>query len=211
MSWPALIEVWPREVLLYVPILPGFQISAESPEAALADAQNRIDAYRHWLRDGEFADDLPTDSDGDLVIAEQLSATGSAGPIFAVDSEPPQTDEIELALAVGRAALSDLLFVLDDVSPEHRTTAEHALRHVAEMDRWYATRITPAQGRPFAEIEDELVQSASLFEEIVDAVMAIDQPATWVLDAEPWSVRKVLRRRTGHLREHLPDLLALVG
>lgn len=209
MSWPALVEVWPHDVLLFVPSLPGFQVNAESPESAVADARDRIDAYLQWLTEGELADDLPTDAD--LVVVEELAATGAAGPIFEMDSSSPEPDEIELALAVGRAALSDLLFVFDDVPPVQRASAERTLRHVAEMDRWYATRIAPAQGRPFVEIEDELVQSASLFEEIVDATFPINQPVTWILDAEPWSIRKVLRRRTGHLREHLPDLIALAG
>jgi hypothetical protein len=69
--------------------------------------------------------------------------------------------------------------------------------------------MAPAQGKPFTAIEDELVQSASLFEETVDGVMESSQPSTWILDGEDWSIRKALRRRTGHVREHLPDLLSL--
>jgi hypothetical protein len=77
------------------------------------------------------------------------------------------------------------------------------------MDRWYATRLAPADGQPFAQIEDELVQSASLFEETIDGLPVEAQSRTRTVDGEQWTIRKALRRRTGHLREHLFDLLAL--
>jgi hypothetical protein len=77
------------------------------------------------------------------------------------------------------------------------------------MDRWYATRLAPASGQPFAAIEDELVQPASLFEETIDGLPDEDAARVWAIDGEQWTIRKALRRRTGHLREHLVDLLAL--
>ncbi len=208
MSWEAVIETWPTETLLFIPALPGFQVNAESPDDAVADAVDRVDAFIHWLGDGELLPDNFPSHEG-ISVAETLAANGNAGPIFDLDAEPVDEDYAEFALAVGRAALSDLLFVYDDVTDETRADAERILRHVAEMDRWYATRMAPAQGKPFTAIEDELVQSASLFEETVDGVRESSQPSTWSLDGEDWSIRKALRRRTGHLREHLPDLLSL--
>jgi hypothetical protein len=208
MNWDAEIEIWPNETILYVPALPGFQVNANSPAEALPEAEQRVDAYVQWLRDGELLpDDFP--SPERIAVLGEQRAQRDAGPIFASDAEPADEDYAEFALSIGRAALSDLLFVLDDVGDDARPNAERILRHVAEMDRWYATRMAPAQGKPFAELEDELVQSASLFEETVDGVMASKQPVTWSLDGETWSIRKALRRRTGHLREHLPDLLSL--
>jgi hypothetical protein len=208
MNWGAEIELWPNETILYVPALPGFQINATSPAEALPEAEQRVDAYVQWLRDGELLpDDFPS-SNRIAVVGEYL-ANGDAGPLIASDVEPVDDDYAEFALSIGRAALSDLLFVLDDIEEDARPSAERILRHVAEMDRWYATRMAPAQGKPFAELEDELVQSASLFEETVDGAMASNQPLSWALDGETWSIRKALRRRTGHLREHLPDLLSL--
>jgi hypothetical protein len=209
MTWQAVVEIWPSETLLFVPALPGFQVNAPSPEEALADAGQRIDSFIQWVLECELADALPTGER--ITIAEEASAVGKAGPFFESDSLATDSDHNELALAVGRAALSDLLFALDDVPLEHKQSAERTLRHVAEIDRWYATRLAPAQGSPFAAIEDELVQSASLFEETVDALHDADRPVKWALDGETWSVRKALRRRTGHLREHLVDLLRLAG
>ena len=209
MTWQAAVEVWPSETLLFIPALPGFQVCAPSPEQAQADAEYRVDAFIQWLHECELAEELPT-GEG-IVIAEEASAGGGAGPIFESDSIASDSDYNELALAVGRAALSDLLFALDDVPKEHKQTAERTLRHVAEMDRWYATRLAPAQGTPFTAIEDEIVQSASLFEETVDAFLTSRNPVTWVLEGETWSIRKALRRRSGHLREHLVELLRLAG
>jgi len=208
MSWDAILERWSSETLLFVPALPGFQVNADSADEALADAEDRVDAYIQWLRDGELLPENFPAPEG-IAITETRAAIGEAGPIFDQDAELIEEDYTEFALAVGRAALSDLLFVFDDVPDEGRAEAERILRHVAEMDRWYATRMAPAQGKPFTAIEDELIQSASLFEETVDGVMGSRQPATWTLDGEDWSIRKTLRRRTGHLREHLADLLSL--
>jgi hypothetical protein len=208
MSWGADIEIWPNESILYVPALPGFQVNAASPVEALTQAEQRVGAFVQWLREGELLpDDFPS-PERISVLGEQ-HAQGDSGPIFESDAEPVDEGFAEFALSVGRAALSDLLFVLDDFGEEARPHAERILRHVAERDRWYATRMAPAQGKPFAELEDELVQSASLFEETVDGVMTSSQTVTWALDGETWSIRKALRRRTGHLREHLPDLLTL--
>lgn len=207
LTRPAVIEVWTSEVLLFVPDLPGFQVNAPTTERAIALAESRFDRYTAWLRDAELVDDLVADEG--LTVVETRYAVGAAGPIFDLDAAITETAWCEFALAVGRAALSDLLFVFDDIDAGHRPAAERILRHVAELDRWYATRLASASGAPFAAIEDELVQSASFFEETIDAVTATAHALIWEVDGESWSVRKALRRRTGHLREHLTDLLAL--
>jgi predicted RNase H-like HicB family nuclease len=208
MNWEAIVERWSSETLLFIPALPGFQVNGETGEDALADAEEQVDAYLQWLRDGELLPENFPFPEG-IAVTETRVASGEAGPMFDLDTEPIDADYAEFALAIGRAALSDLLFVFDDVPDEGRPDAERILRHVAEMDRWYATRMAPAQGKPFTAIEDELVQSASLFEETIDGMIASRQAATWTLNDEDWSIRKALRRRTGHLREHLADLLSL--
>jgi len=203
----AVVEIWPAETILFVPELPGFQVKAANPEVALGDATERIERFLQWLQESELAEEVAPSTG--IGIAEQLPADGSRGPLFAADRAPADPEHREFALAVGRAALSDLLFVLDDLDPDHHAAATRTLRHVAEMDRWYATRLAPADGQPFVEIEDELVQSASLFEETIDGLQVDPQSRSRTVDGEQWTIRKALRRRTGHLREHLFDLLAL--
>jgi hypothetical protein len=180
----AVVEIWPAETVLFVPDLPGFQVNAANPDVALREATERIERFLQWLQESELAEEVAPSTGID--IAEHR----------------------EFALAIGRAALSDLLFVLDDLDPDHYAAATRTLRHVAEMDRWYATRLAPADGQPFAEIEDEVVQSASLFEETIDGLLVEAQSRCRTVDGEQWTIRKALRRRTGHLREHLFDLLA---
>jgi hypothetical protein len=207
MSLPAIAEVWSSETLVYVPPLPGFQVSGTALDAAFEAAYDRIDGFCQWLIDGEVIPTAPDSTELDLV--QTLQAHRDHGPLFDSDREPATDEHRELALTIGRAALSDLLFVLDDVTDVGRSASERVLRHVAELDRWYATRIAPASGSPFSALEDELVQSASLFEETIDGVPTARFREVWTIEGEEWSVRKVLRRRTGHLREHLPELLAL--
>jgi hypothetical protein len=207
VTLPAVAEVWSSETLVYVPSLPGYQVSGPALDSAFEAAYDRIDAFCQWLVEGELIPAPPESTELELV--QTLPAEGTAGPIFGLDREPADDEHRELALSVGRAALSDLLFVLDDTTRQNRPEAERILRHVAELDRWYATRVAPASGSPFQALEDELVQSASLFEETIDGVPSHRLFDVWTIDGEEWSIRKVLRRRTGHLREHLPELLAM--
>ena len=206
MSWSAVVEVWPTESLLFIPELPGYLVKESIPDNLAAAAESSVQAYLDWLIEGELIEEMPVR--GDVRIAQTLIGKGGAGPCFELDRQLADDDVRELALAVGRAGLSDLIFVYDDVPSDKKASAADALRHIAEMDRWYATRMAPAQGKPFAILEDELVQSASLFEETVDLVSDANKPLTWEIDGEEWSIAKVLRRRTTHLREHLPELLA---
>ena len=208
MTWSVLIEEWTSESLAFVPDLPGFQITGDTPDDAFTTAKEVVGRYVAWLTEGEL---IPDDFlVHDLELSEKRVAVDGAGPLFLADQIAPAADHVELALAVGRAALSDLLFVRDDVPAESRNAADQVLRHVAEMDRWYAMRISEANGKPFTSIEDELVQSASLFEETIDLAIESNRTESWTIDGEQWSLAKVLRRRTGHLREHLPQLMAFV-
>lgn len=209
MSLSAVIESWTSEVLLFVPDLPGFCTKASTETEAVQVARETIQSYIDWLIEGELIVDIPASIE--IAVVETIRARSDSGPCFALDRVDADADHRELALAVGRASLSDLLFVFDDILADQKAGATRTLRHVAELDRWYATRMAPAQGLPFAVLEDELVQSASLFEETVDALAESDRPTTWSIDGEEWSIRKALRRRTSHLREHLPELVALLA
>jgi predicted RNase H-like HicB family nuclease len=209
VTWPVLIEVWSTEVLAFVPDLPGLQVTGTSPTDAFTSAESAAPHYLRWLIEGEM---LPESARiQPLLLTETRKAEGVIGPFFNADDVVPDPDAIELSLTVGRAALSDLLFIRDDVPPDRLSEVDRILRHIAELDRWYATRIADAHGSAFPSIEDELIHSASLFEETIDAVLDRPEPVSWERDGERWSVAKVLRRRTGHLREHLPEIMAHLG
>lgn len=206
MTWPVLVESRMQGVTAFVPDLPGFHTSGETEPDALDAASAAVERYVGWLESGEL---LPEGTGVQtLQVAERLDAPEERRAIFAHDRAPVPDEQFELALAVGRAVVSDLLFVWDDVPQDRRADASRILQHVAGQDRWYASRIAAARESPFHSIEDELIQSASLFEETIDAEFAARNGAFWNVSGEEWSVGKVLRLRTCHLREYLPAVMA---
>ena len=207
MTWLADVEVWSSETMLYVPALPGLFAKGGSVAECLAIATAALDPFLDWLVADELLPDRPTT--GEIIVRETVPGTDATGPLFASDRLALDQELIELGLAVGRAAISDLLYLLDEADGASRAAVEQNLRHVAELDRWYATRLLPGSGHPFPGIEDEVVQSASFFEETIDAAVSASGPDERIIDGEIWTIGKVMRRRTVHLREHVADVLAL--
>ncbi len=199
----ALIEEWPSETLLFVRAVPGFQINAPNPDAALIQARESLPVFLEWLRRLEL--EPPVDAGAALHVAERLVASGSQGPRFAADLIAVSEDELELALAAGRALISELIDAYDAARRDGSVPAlEPVLRHVAEFDRWYASRIGLTEiGVPPAGVTDDLIAAASTFEEAADRAMETGDPTLILVDGEEWTLAKALRRRTGHLREHL--------
>ena len=207
MTWDAVVERWTNEVILYVPALPGFFAKEPDVAQAFSRANDTIVPFIDWLVEDELVPARPEMAP--IVIQEELIGQNNKGPVFDLDRLIPDQDQVELALAVGRAALSDLIFTFDDLDQSSLREGERQLRHVAEMDRWYANRIQPGMTQPQSDLEDELVGSASYFEEMIDEIFANDPEKERTLGGETWTLAKVLRRRTVHLREHVTDLLVL--
>jgi hypothetical protein len=206
MSWEAVVEVWPSETVLYVPVLPGFFTKGRTVGEAFQRAGNTIDAYASWLVDDEFLETPP--KPGPVFILQELAGQDGAGPFFDIDHDPPEEDFLEVALAIGREFTSELLYQFDNAPAGHRDEFERILRHVAELDRWYANRLLPGIIAPASELEADLIESASAYEETIDELF-LDTPAvTRTIGGETWSLSKALRRRTVHLNEHLLDLAA---
>lgn len=209
MRYEAVVEVWSREAILYVPVLPGFQVNARTPDDALRQSPPRLLAFLEWLVDLEL---IPTPTDGpDLEVVQTLRAEGDAGPLFAPDEPTPNEEQVELALAVGRGEVSDIVEVVSDLGSTGMTEAARVLSHLAEFDLWYASRLrvdttpTPSVADPV----ETLIAAASDVEEAVDRRVELGLDGVWEIDGERWSLAKVLRRRTGHLREHLPELIVI--
>lgn len=209
MRYPAVIEVWSSESLLFVPDLPGFQVNGRSADDAIRLAPSRLLAFLEWLSELELIT-LPDDG-ADIEVVETIRSDGDAGPLFAADERTPGEDQVELALAVGRGEVSDIIEVVSDLGEVGMAEARRILTHLAELDRWYASRLdadttpSPAGADPI----ETLVQAASDFEEAVDRRVELGAGGVREIDGERWSLAKVLRRRTGHLREHLPELIAI--
>jgi hypothetical protein len=209
MRYAAVVEVWPRDALLFIPELPGFQVNATTPAEAARVAPARLLAFLEWLSDLEL---VALTSDGaDVEVSETLQADGDAGPLFAADQRTPDEERIELALAVGRGEVSDIVELVSDLGESGMAEARRVLTHLAEQDLWYASRLW-VDVRPPAVVADPvevLISAASDVEEAVDRRVELGPDGVWEIDGERWSLAKVLRCRTGHLREHLPELIAV--
>ena len=132
--------------------------------------------------------------------------SATIGPLFAADLPAPSDAEIETALAVGRAAISDLIDYFDATAGSDEIELTVTAVQIAQQDDWYASRLGAAQLTAFAtDPLDTLVQAAGRFEDEVDAYVSSAKPELWRIDGEEWTLAKLLRRRTAHLREHLPE------
>jgi hypothetical protein len=144
-------------------------------------------------------------------VVETLRADGDVGPIFAADERTPDEDQVELALAVARGEVSDIVDLVGELGESGTAEARLVLTHLAEMEHWYAGRLQVDTTPSTAVVDpiETLVQAASDVEEAVDRRVELGPVGVWEVDGERWSLAKVLRRRTGHLREHLPELIAV--
>jgi hypothetical protein len=207
VRFEALIEHWPSESLLFVRALPGFQVSGRDAQELQERVGIALQTHLEWLVERELIDQ-PT-GEIDLAVVEQARAISeSIGPLFTADLIAPTEEEIENALAVGRAALSDLIDAQDTLQRSVGDAEfEPALRHVAHMDRWYAGRLSgDPQATALADPTDDLVDAAGTFEDAVDDFAANGSSELFVRDGEEWTLAKALRRRTGHVREHTPAI-----
>lgn len=206
----ALIEQWAEERMLFVRELPGFVVTGRDTAELTARTGEALRRHLEWLLTRELIEE--PEGEIDLQLAEEHSSTGdSIGPRFQVDLIAPDEDEIEAALAVGRAALSDFIDAFDELPASVSSdVARLTLQHIASLDRWYASRLglvslDLVQPDPI----DDLVSAAGTFEDAVDSLAESDLPDLIVIDGEEWTLAKALRRRTAHLREHLPELQSI--
>lgn len=203
MSFEALIEHWPSESLLFVRTLPGLQVSGRDAQELQTKTADALRSYLEWLVWRELIE-RPEGEINLAVIEQAKSRSESVGPRFNADLIAPTEDEIELALAVGRATLSEII----DSEDADSDTSQSSMRHLARLDRWYASRLTGEPvGSAIGDPIDDLIDAAGSFEEAVDAVTERDLPELFTRDGEEWTLAKLLRRRTGHLREHAPAIV----
>ena len=213
MALRALIEVWSGEAGIYIHELPGVYAAGSTTDDALLLLPDVVEQHLAWLASHGF--DVGT-APVEIAIAEVLPAVdGRRGPLFDADREPATSRSIEQALQVARLARRDLIDVYRAVSEVRRSQAsapgtwsmaEHLL-HVAEMERFYLNCLPwgPDALLP-ADPVRALQSSAQLADSTLHAVRDEQRDAVYPSNGEQWTLAKVLRRMTGHLREHLPWL-----
>jgi predicted RNase H-like HicB family nuclease len=219
--WRLLLEGWPKEWIGFVSELPGCSVKGRNRDEVLARAPEAIAMHLAWLD----AHDLPRPegSGPEVRVAEEMAATAQGvGPLFHDDRQPMRLEEIEAVHRVGSAAVADLLALWERASEwERRTrsapqagwTPSEILRHVAELDRWYAARLSPAvSGMALPDDPAEAIRRADrAFIGVVRAWWSVWGETVVEREGEQWTVRKVLRRRTAHLREDAQQLAQWLG
>lgn len=212
--YEGVIEEWPAQSRLYIRVLPGFFASAPTREQLIEESLDAIDFHLEWLDGHGYSPAL--EDEGGLVVIEDLpSAPDGAGPLFESDRPEPDHAEIEAALGIGRVALSDIIDLVDLIAGDEPLSGdiERVLRDLADRDLWLATRLggaVPNARRPGNPL-DAMIHAAGLFEEKIDEIAEGKRPGVVVADGEPWTLAKLLRRRTADVREHALELAAMQG
>ena len=208
----ALIEEWPNECGVYVHELPGVFVGDESLAATLEVLPDTIEAHLSWLASHGF--DVRPYAGADVEVSEErVAIEGRRGPLFEADRSIPSPDDIDQALSVAALARRDLIDLYRSVSDVRRdrspatggwSIAEH-LRHIAEAEAYYADTLveSPLDGLPHDPIQAMHV-SAEHADAILRTLSGDDHLRVARRDGEEWTTTKVLRRMTGHLREHYP-------
>lgn len=194
---------------LYVPDLPGFSVVGSDVSATKNAAQFELPGFLGWLEALDLAP--PVHLDGEIAIVETLPVTASSvRPRFDADLRQPDEEEIELALAVGRALISELIDATEDARAQGQAeSAERVLRLIAERDRGYLTVLQQtSSGAARVEAIDDLIAAAGSFEDAIDARATSTSPDLWRVGSEEWSLAKALRRRSAELRGSVLTLLA---
>ena len=216
MPFALLVERWGASYLGFVPELPGCQFEATTSDTLVAIAPQVVAAHLDWLR----CRGLPAPACGtiDVRVSELREAlSGGRGPCFAADRLAPSAQTIDEALQVGEAALAELVELYRLALPAWQAASprpagwspDEVLRHVAELDIWYASRLS-RDGRLEVDVPADPVAAVRVagraFASIVRLMPIEQRGAVFEHDGEEWTLAKALRRRTGHLREHAPQL-----
>ncbi|GAC1568804.1 MAG: hypothetical protein NVS3B14_19510 [Ktedonobacteraceae bacterium] len=225
MQYKALIEESPAECMAYFRELPGCYCSRPALEEALQALPGAVADYLKWLKANDVT--VLEDFDGqiEVVVTEHVAAeNGVILLLFEADLAPPDDFEIDKALNVAAAARAALLELYEEVPPAQQTRklspqswslSEHML-HLLEAEGWYISRLNehpvePASDAFPADIAMAFFDNAMDYELVLRALTPAQRQQIYTHDGEQWTAAKVLRRMTGHLREHYPWMAEIVS
>ncbi len=169
---------------------------------------------------------------GQVVVAESVSSdadlrAGDTVAFFPHDAEPPRPNEFPLWATPHDTALDELRELAKSIPPamqDHRLdssgrTVLQEIEHVAETERFYASRLRPAEARPpraagrdpgFRDLQDAHVSLQQVVCDVAPGTRS-SLPSEPAGQVELWSVRKVMRRSIWHLRYHTWELRRAIG
>lgn len=221
MPYRAVLERWKTENILYINDLPGCMVKASTVDIVMAAAPEAMAAYFRWaiahhIALGEKSLDL-------AVVEEGRPLMEGVGPFFSTDAHPLEEADFTRGVQVIRAALGDLLALYEQADEHQRTykflphewSARDVLMHIVETDLWYATRLRSMFDRkPDFDPPTDPIEAVHYANAHVDDVMRDvfynGRNGRFENDFEEWTLRKLIRRRAAHLREHYPQMLLAV-
>ncbi len=205
---------------------------ASTKERARMKLKSAIPEYFNWLRSHKEEVAIPTRPK--LTIVQELRIRGSPGdaggpdPLLRCDRVAASHGDITRCLRLLTYTREDLLLLVSGLSrktlawkpPREPRSVQNALRHVAQVDIWYLSRIGVDPRLDKTKMKDIftfLDYSRSLVREALpDLTMAqrakIFYPKMWSEKPYPWTATKVLHRLVTHERQHtnyLRRILAL--
>ncbi len=219
MPYPGLIEVWTREQLLFIAELPGLQVSAATTTELFRKLPLALSNHEFWLRRQGIGERLRDDT---AEVVEKIAADAERGmPYFQADVAPPGEALIALAQQIAERSRQDLIAIFRRNRTASVTTQAFGkltvpalLREVARLDTWYssvfaadpeADATVPLSRDPVEALE----QADALFQQRLRELAPERHGEVWAAHGELWTLAKIVRRRTGHYREHFPELAPL--
>jgi len=212
-----LVEEWSEEFGGFVHEMPGLYAGAATYELLLEKLPSTVESHLAWLASHGFnvGDEGPIE----MEIAESLAAIdGRFGPLFQMDREAVTSERIEETIAIAALARRDLIDLFRSVSAVRRSatssddswTMTQHLQHIASTEVFYIDRLA---GDSAIVLPADPVRALQSSGRHVEAVLrGLDSGGRSMLverNGEEWTAGKVLRRMTGHLREHFPWMQAL--
>ena len=205
---------------------------ASTKERATVKLRSAIPEYFRWLR--SHREDVAIPTNPKLVVIQELRMRGSPGdaggpdPLLRCDKVPASHQDVTRCLRLLGYTREDLLQLLSshskgalDWKPKGEPrSVRNALRHVAQVDIWYLSRIEADPPFDKAKMKDVfafLKYSRSLVAEALPSLTQtqltkVFYPHKWSDKPYPWTATKVLHRLVTHERQHtnfLRRILAL--
>jgi hypothetical protein len=210
---------------------PGCFADGTDATAALVNLPQRLLVYEHWVDShvnppwfelGNLDIRLVETWDGYFINDEFEVIDGPEGyevnAFYRDDWRPLKQEDIEHGLALLswtradlQAAAADLSCeILDKTYPGERWSIQGILRHVANADWWYLSRLGLTDGQVLPEdTNDRLQATRSRLEKVLPELAGVKKVVG--VDGELWSPRKLLRRALWHERDHTGHIYKLLA
>ncbi|MCK6583966.1 MAG: DinB family protein [Anaerolineales bacterium] len=210
---------------------PGCYAYGNNEQEAIANSSNAIREYAGWVNQHEPSW-IPLDEAyevhveqvcADYQINEEYDRVEKDGynvdPFFEHDWKPLTATDIERGLKLLAWSRSDLLAVLEALTPEEwkykkegeRWDVAGIVNHIGGAEWWYLDRLGLAfpRGEVPKEPMERLEKVRRLMNEQLPAFAGSKQAVG--VDGEFWSPRKVLRRALWHERDHTDHIGKLLS